>query len=82
MKLNVKALAIASGSILGISIFLLTAWFVIRGYNGEILAKVGSVYLGYTVTWLGALIGLIYGFIDGLVFGALFGYIYNKIVKD
>lgn len=82
MKLNIKALGVASGSILGFSIFLLTAWFVIWGYSGELLAKVGGVYLGYSVTWLGAFIGLIYGFVDGFIFGALFGYIYNKLIKN
>ena len=81
MKLNIKALGIASGSILGISVFLLTVWFLLMGYNGHLLSKLGSVYLGYSVTWLGAVIGLIYGFIDGFIFGALFAFIYNKFVK-
>ena len=81
MKLNIKALAVASGVILGLSVFLLTAWFLLMGYNGNMLAKLGSVYLGYSVSWLGAIIGFIYGFVDGAIFGALFGYIYNKLSK-
>lgn len=81
MKLNIKALGIASGAILGISIFILTIWFILMGYNGDLLSKVGSVYLGYSVSWLGAVIGLIYGFVDGFIFGALFAFIYNKVAK-
>lgn len=81
MKLNIKALGIASGAILGISIFIITIWFNLLGYNGNILSKLGGIYWGYSVSWLGAIIGFIYGFIDGFIFGALFAFIYNKFVK-
>ena len=81
MKLNVKALGIASGAILGFSLFLITIWFLIMGYSGLELSKIGSFYLGYSVTWLGAFIGLVYGFVDGFIFGALFAFIYNKYTK-
>lgn len=81
MKLSVKALGIASGTILGFSLFLTTIWFIIMNYHGQQLSLVGSIYIGYSVTWIGAFIGLIYGFIDGFIFGALFAYIYNKFAK-
>jgi len=51
------------------------------GYNGNLLAKLGSIYIGYSVSWLGAFIGLIYGFVDGLIGGALLGCLYNKFAK-
>jgi hypothetical protein len=51
------------------------------GYNGNLLAKLGGIYIGYSVSWLGAFIGLIYGFVDGLIGGALLGYLYNKFTK-
>ncbi len=81
MKINIKALALSIGIIWGLAIFLLTVWFLIMGYSGDLLAKLGSVYLGYSVSWLGAFIGLIYGFIDGLISGALLGFLYNKFAK-
>ncbi|MBU0528956.1 hypothetical protein KKF86_04270 [bacterium] len=81
MKINTKALALSTGIITGLAVFLLTAWFLIMGYSGTFLAKLGSVYLGYSVSWLGAIIGLVYGFFDGLIFGALLGFIYNKFAK-
>jgi len=81
MKINTKALALSIGFVWGFAIFLLTAWFLIMGYNGNMLAKLGSVYLGYSVSWLGAFIGLIYGFVDGLVGGVLLGFLYNKFAK-
>jgi hypothetical protein len=79
MKLNIKALAISSGVILGLSVFLTTVWFLVMGYSGSLLAKLGSIYLGYSVSWLGSIIGFIYGFVDGAIFGALFGFTYNKL---
>ena len=81
MKFNIKAFGIASGAILGTGIFLLTVWFILMGYSGQLLSKLSSIYIGYSISWLGAVLGLIYGFIDGFIFGALFAFIYNKIVK-
>ena len=81
MKINTKALAISTGIIWGLVVFLLTVWFLVMGYNGNLLAKLGSIYIGYSVSWLGAFIGLIYGFVDGLIGGALLGYLYNKFTK-
>jgi len=51
------------------------------GYNGNLLAKLDSIYLGYSVSWLGAILGFIYGFVDGALLGALFGYIYNRLSR-
>jgi len=81
MKINIRALALSMGIVAGLVVFLLTAWFLLLGYNGSILAKLGSVYLGYSVSWFGSIVGFAYGFLDGVVFGALFGFIYNKFVK-
>jgi len=81
MKINTKALAISIGLVWGLAVFFLTVWFLVMGYNGNLLAKLDAVYLGYSVTWLGAFIGLIYGFVDGLIGGTLLGYFYNKFVK-
>ncbi len=81
MKINTKALALSIGIIWGLAIFLLTIWFLIMGYSGDLLAKLGSVYLGYSVSWIGAFVGFIYGFIDGLIGGALLGFLYNKFAK-
>jgi len=81
MKINIKALALSMGIVAGLAVFLLTIWFLLLGYNGSFLAQLGSVYLGYSVSWFGSIVGFAYGFLDGVVFGALFGYLYNKFVK-
>lgn len=81
MKINTKALALSMGIVLGLAVFLLTVWFVIMGYSGVLLARLGGVYLGYSVSWIGAFVGFFYGFVDGLIGGALLGYLYNKFAK-
>ncbi len=81
MKINTKALALSIGIVWGLAVFLLTQWFLVMGYDGNLLSKLGSVYLGYSVSWIGAFVGLIYGFIDGLIGGALLGFLYNKFAK-
>jgi hypothetical protein len=78
MKLNVKALGLAGGIVWGFSIFLLTWWFLLLGHPGNLLGKLGSVYLGYSVTWYGAFVGLIWGFVDGFIGGAILAWLYNK----
>jgi hypothetical protein len=81
MKINIKALALSIGIVWGLAVFLLTVWFLVIGSQGQLLSKLGTVYLGYSVSWIGAFIGFVYGFIDGLIFGALVGFLYNKFAK-
>lgn len=82
MKLNVRALALAAGIVWGLVIFLLTYWFLIFGYEGIMLEQISRVYLGYSVTWYGAFIGLIWGFVDGLIGGALLAWLYNRFTPQ
>jgi hypothetical protein len=82
MKLNVKALGLAGGIVWGLAIFLLTYWFLIRGLEGETLARLGNLYLGYSVTWYGGFVGLIWGFIDGFIGGALVAWLYNGFIPQ
>ncbi|NVM56577.1 MAG: hypothetical protein HWN51_00435, partial [Desulfobacterales bacterium] len=69
MRLNVRALGLAGGIAWGLVIFLLTYWFLIFGYEGETLVRLSNVYLGYSVTWYGAFVGLVWGFVDGFIGG-------------
>ena len=81
MKLNVKACALASGILWGLSMVLLTLVALWRG-TGDHLSLLRGFYIGYTVSYLGCVIGLIYGFVDGLICGAVFAWLYNKLLKE
>ena len=80
MQLNAKAMALSAGILWGASVFLATAWILITGSNGETMSKLGVFYLGYSVSWGGAVIGLIYGLIDGLIGGFLLVLLYNAFL--
>lgn len=82
MKLNTKAFGLSIGIVWGISVFLLTIWSLVMGYEGKTLEKLSKVYLGFSVSYLGAVIGLIWGFIDGFIGGAVVAWLYNKFSKE
>jgi len=82
MRLNAKALALSIGILWGTSVFLATAWILLYGSDGKTMAKLSNFYLGYTVSWGGAFVGLVYGFIDGLIAGFLLAVLYNAFAGD
>jgi hypothetical protein len=79
MKLNVKSFAMSLGICFGLAVLLVTIWFLIMGYQGSTLGLLRKIYLGYSVSWPGAFIGLVWGFVDGLISGAIFAWLYNKL---
>jgi hypothetical protein len=77
MKLNVKALALTSGILWGLSLFIMTWWIILfDGASGD-RTIFGAVYRGYSISAVGSIIGLIWGFFDGLIAGALVAWVYN-----
>lgn len=78
MKLNVRALGLAGGIVWGVAIFLLTYWFLLFGYGGTTLGQLANVYLGYSVTWYGAFVGLVWAFVDGFICCAALAWLYNR----
>lgn len=79
MKLNPKALALTSGIIWGLSIFIATIWLLIRNTGGDTISLLKNFYLGYSYSIGGAFIGLLWGFIDGLIIGFIFAWLYNLL---
>ena len=78
MKLNVKSFALSCGILWGLAILLVTYWLLIFGASGTTIAKLGKIYLGYSYSWIGGIVGLLWGFFDGLIGGAVFSWLYNK----
>jgi len=76
------ALGVAGGVVLGGIIFLMTAILLIKGgqHVGSNLMLLGQYSFGYTVTWVGSLIGLAWGFAVGFLVGWSFALIHNFVV--
>ena len=79
MKLDVKAFSLTCGIICGIGLFLITWWIILfEGATGE-TTIIGRVYLGFSISPVGSIIGLVWAFVDGLIGGAIFAWLYNRI---
>jgi hypothetical protein len=79
MKLNVKAFALSAGIVWGLIVFLSTMMMLLRGYPGGIVSHLGGIYIGYSISFVGSIIGLIWGFISMYVVAWLFCYLYNRM---
>ena len=82
MKLNIKAFGLTCGILWGLAVLLSTYWIIIIGSPGSTLALIQKFYFGYSVSWLGGIVGLIWGFVDGFICGAIFAWLYNKLVAE
>ena len=80
MKLSIKSFALASGILWAAIIFLSTIFIMLRG-GGEHLILLAKFFFGYSISFLGAIVGLVYAFIYGAILGALFAWIHNWFAK-
>ena len=78
MKLNIKAMAIAFGLVLGISLFVITWWIILLDGTSNTTTFIGKFYLGYSITPIGSIIGFVWGLVDGAIGGAMFAWLYNR----
>jgi hypothetical protein len=82
LRLNARAWGIGMGLLLGTGLFLATNILVIRGgvNVGQHLSLL-SIYLpGYSVSFVGSLIGFVYAFVGGYAVGRIIGVVYNKLI--
>ncbi len=77
-RLSVKGLAIALGATWSLGV-LMAGVVAIFGWCDQFVEVMGSIYLGYDATFIGAVIGAIWAFFDGAIGGALIAFIYNKV---
>jgi len=82
-RLDRWSLAAAMGAVSGAVVFLATAFLLLKGGEvvGPRLALLGQYFIGYTVTWPGAFVGLLYGFFYGFLFGWTLAYLRNTVLS-
>jgi len=84
MKLNTKALALASAILWGFAMLSMgLANLIWGGYGQQFLQTMSSVYPGYHATRSVAevVVLTLYGVVDGLIGGAVFAWLYNQFAK-
>ena len=81
-RIQTGVLTIVFAALGGLGLFLMTGWLVVKdGPNvGAHLRLLGNYFPGYSVTWLGSIIGFFYGAVVGGIIGWSVGTIYNRVV--
>jgi len=81
-RLNARAWGIAVGLLLGGGLFLATNILVLKGGEnvGQHLELLSQFFPGYSVSFVGSLIGFVYAFVGGYIIGRAIGYVYNRLV--
>ena len=79
--LSIRSVAFTLGIIGGASMFLLAWWLIIIGKAEGPTTLLERMYIGYSFTPLGSVIGAIWGFVDFGIGGAIFAWLYNLINK-
>ena len=81
MKLDAVRFGMAGGKLCALIVFIMTIVAIYSpNYAPNWTALILEIYgfMGYSISWLGAVLGLIYGFVDGFVFFGLLGAFYNR----
>lgn len=81
-RIDVVAMAIATGTVSGLLLFLATAVLLVKGASpgmevGPHLKLLGIYLPGYSVTWVGSVLGAGYGLLIGAVIGSLIAGMWN-----
>ncbi|MEJ6558362.1 bacteriophage holin [Candidatus Thioglobus autotrophicus] len=81
-KLNEKALAISLGVLWSLAILSLSIIAMMsENYLHNVVEFFSSIYLGYSLSFTGILIGMVWAFIDAAIGGWFLAWLYNKLAK-
>ena len=75
------ALGIAIGVLWTIYVFFL-GLVAMAGWGNSFVTTLSSLYIGYSASIIGAIIGGIWAFVDGFIAGAIIAWVYNKVAKS
>ena len=78
VELSIKGMALAFGISFAFgALFLgITSWLF--DFGTALVNAMGTVYVGYSGSLAGSLIGALWAFLDGAFLGVLVAYLYNK----
>ena len=79
--LSIRSVALTTGISGASAMFLLAWWLIIVGNAEGPTTLFERMYIGYSFTPLGSVIGAVWGFVDWGIAGAIFAWLYNWINK-
>ena len=77
--ISVRSCALTLGIFGATTMFFLTWWLILIGNAEGPTTLFERVYIGYSFTPLGSVIGAAWGFLDFGIAGIIFAWLYNKI---
>ena len=79
--LSIRACGLTLGIFGAGTMFLLAWWLILTGNAEGPTTLFERIYIGYSFTPLGSIIGAVWGFVDWGIAGAIFAWLYNWINK-
>ena len=79
--MSIRAIALTDGLFGAATMFLIAWWLILIGNADGPPTLLERMYIGYSFTPLGSVIGAIWGFIDFAIGGAIAAWLYQKIKK-
>ena len=79
--LSVRACGLTLGIFGAGTMFLLAWWLILTGNAEGPTTLFERIYIGYSFTPKGSVIGAVWGFVDWGIAGAVFAWLYNCISK-
>ena len=80
--MSIRSLALTAGIFGATTMFFLAWWLIFTGNAEGPTTLLERIYIGYTFTPLGSVIGAVWGFVDFAIAGAIFAWLYNWINKN
>jgi hypothetical protein len=77
-RLSLLPLGFAISVLWGAGVLLMGLAAALWGWGGGFVDMLGSVYLGYSATVGGSLIGTAWALVDGFVCGVVVAWLYNR----
>ena len=79
--MSVRSLGFTAGIFGAMTMFSLAWWLMLTGNAEGPVTLFDRVYIGYSFTPIGSVIGAAWGFIDWGIAGVIFAWLYNLINK-
>lgn len=82
LRLSGNVLGFVLGVLASAFIFVATNWLVLKGGSvvGPHLGLLSQYFVGYSVSFVGSLVGMIYAFVVGYLSGLIIAWVYNAVI--
>ena len=79
--MSIRSVGLTTGIFGSASMLFLAWWLILTGNAEGPVTLFERIYIGYSFTPMGSVIGAVWGFVDFGIAGALFAWLYNCINK-